>query len=134
MAGENPGYVAWLHTRPCIVCQTFRMVQTSPTEAHHTICDRGGNGRTHDEAAIPLCMCHHQGLRHDRDKMKLAIHQSKSAWVAAYGADYSLIQLVWIKYAPTMPKIPTKKRARAKIKGRGFGKQSRKLQSRGFRS
>jgi hypothetical protein len=37
-------------------------------------------------------MCHHQGLRHDRDTAKLAIHRGKSSWVTAYGPDTDYIE------------------------------------------
>lgn len=84
-------YLHAIHQLPCCVCEAFGFVQASPTEAHHTICGRYGNKRTPDRQAIPLCMCHHQGLRHDRDRSKLAIHQGKESWVKAYGPDTDYI-------------------------------------------
>lgn len=84
-------YLAAIHSLPCCVCEAFGMVQTSPTEAHHCICGRYSTKRVPDRQAIPLCMCHHQGLRHDRDRAKLAIHQGKASWVEAYGPDTDYI-------------------------------------------
>lgn len=89
--GRDPQYLSDLHQLSCCVCDAFGLTQTSPTEAHHVICGRFGNLRTPDRMAIPLCMCHHQGLRFDRDKSKLAIHNSKEEWVAEYGPDYDYI-------------------------------------------
>lgn len=85
-------YLAAIHDLPCCVCVAHGFAQTSPTEAHHTICGRHGHRRTSDKQAIPLCMCHHQGLRHDRDTAKLAIHRGKSSWVTAYGPDTDYIE------------------------------------------
>lgn len=84
-------YIAAIHNEPCCICEAFGFVQTSPTDAHHTICGRYGHLRTPDKQAIPLCKCHHQGLRFDRDKSKLAIHQGKESWVEAYGPDTDYI-------------------------------------------
>lgn len=89
LPAKDPAYIAAIHGLPCCVCVAFGLVQTSPTQAHHVIHDRYGRGKTPDGAAIPLCMCHHQGDRFDRDKSKLAIHRGKQAWRDAYGADYS---------------------------------------------
>lgn len=77
---------------PCVVCQMFGLTQTSTTDAHHPIHGRFGNRRAPDGAVIPLCKCHHQGLRFDRDKSKLAIHQGKIAWAEAYGNDYDFVK------------------------------------------
>lgn len=90
-AEKDPAYLAAVRTLPCVICVAFGFVQTSPTEAHHPICGRYGNHKAPDRHAIPLCMCHHQGLRHDRDRTKLAIHQGKETWVEAYGPDTDYI-------------------------------------------
>lgn len=89
--GKDPQYLSDLHRLPCCVCDAFGLTQTSPTEAHHVICGRYGNHKTPDRMAIPLCQCHHQGLRFDRDASKLAIHQGKQSWAAKYGPDYEYI-------------------------------------------
>lgn len=89
--GKDPQYLSDLHKLPCCVCDACGLTQTSPTEAHHVICERFSNQKTPDRMAIPLCMDHHQGLRGDRDKSKLAIHQGKESWVAEYGPDYDYI-------------------------------------------
>jgi len=89
--GRDTQYLSDLHSLPCCICEAFGLTQTSITEAHHVICGRYGNERTPDRMAIPLCQCHHQGLRFDRDKSKLAIHQGKETWAAEYGPDYEYI-------------------------------------------
>lgn len=89
--GKDAGYLVALHYLSCCVCDAFGLIQTSPTDAHHVICGRFGERKTPDRMAIPLCKCHHQGLRGDRDKSKLAIHKGKESWVAAYGPDYDYI-------------------------------------------
>lgn len=88
---EDKAYMSAVHDLPCCVCEAYGMIQTSPTEAHHPIHGRFGQRTAPDGATIPLCMCHHQGLRFDRDKSKLAIHQGKETWEAAYGRDYTYV-------------------------------------------
>ena len=78
---------------PCCVCVAFGLEQTSPTDAHHPICERYGTSRVPDSECVPLCKCHHQGLRFDRDKLKLAIHQGKESWIAAHGLDRDYIEM-----------------------------------------
>lgn len=87
-----PEYLSAIHRLPCCICRKDGLPQTSPTQAHHTICGRYSGKKTPDRDAIPLCMDHHQGMRHDRDRSKLAIHQSKAAWVAAHGPDTDYIE------------------------------------------
>lgn len=86
---KDSAHLAAIHTLPCQVCEAFGLAQTSPTEAHHPIHGRFSGMKAPDGAAIALCMCHHQGLRFDRDKDKLAIHQGKETWEAEYGRDYT---------------------------------------------
>jgi hypothetical protein len=81
-------YIARIHNLPCCICQAFGEVQTSPTQAHHTICGRYSQKRTPDKQAIPLCEGHHTGLM---DTSKLAIHKAKKTWVNKYGADTDYI-------------------------------------------
>ncbi len=85
---EDAPYMGKVRCLPCCICEAFGMAQTSHTEAHHPIHGRFSNEKAPDGAAIPLCMCHHQGLRFDRDRSKLAIHQGKETWDAEYGRDY----------------------------------------------
>ena len=87
-SGKNPVYLAAIHTLPCCICQAFGEVQTTPTEAHHTFCGRYSMAKTPDMQAIPLCDGHHQGKF---EAGKLAIHQSKAAWVEKYGPDTDYI-------------------------------------------
>lgn len=88
---KDPAYLVKVRALKCCICVAFGFRQTSETEAHHTIFERFGTLRTPDRQAIPLCQCHHQGLRFDRDKTKLAIHQGQATWVAAYGPDTDYI-------------------------------------------
>ena len=82
-AGRDPGYLARLHDLPCCICDAFGMRQSTPTEAHHIICGRGGNRKTPDDDAIPICRAHH---RTGEDGF-LAVHKHRKAWVEAYGLD-----------------------------------------------
>jgi hypothetical protein len=90
---DDKWYKGEVKKRPCCVCVAFGLEQTSPTDAHHPICERYGTARVPDSECIPLCKCHHQGLRFDRDKSKLAIHQGKESWMAAYGLDRDYIEM-----------------------------------------
>jgi len=77
---------------PCCICVKFGTVQTSKTEAHHCKSGRFSSAREDDINTIPLCMCHHQGLRFDRDKSKIAYHQGQETWEAAYGPDFGYLE------------------------------------------
>jgi len=89
-AARDRAYLAAIHDLPCAVCDAFGQVQTSRTEAHHTICGRYSQAKTPDRQAIPLCQEHHQGLDFITSD-KLAIHKGKESWVAAYGPDTDYI-------------------------------------------
>ncbi len=91
-ARSDPAYLVAVRRRRCCVCEKFGLVQTSPTEAHHPICGRYSTQKAPDRDALPLCCDHHQGLRFDRDRTKLAIHQGKASWVEAYGPDTDYIE------------------------------------------
>tara|TARA_R110000803_G_scaffold114512_2_gene182981 strand:+ start:82 stop:513 length:432 start_codon:yes stop_codon:yes gene_type:complete len=84
-------YMRKVRMLPCCICSNFGMIQTSPTDAHHWKSNRNSTARTPDGQAIPLCKCHHQGLRFDRDKTKIAYHQAQATWEAAYGPDTDYI-------------------------------------------
>lgn len=88
---KDTPYLRRVKTLPCCICENFGMVQTSPTDAHHTKSGRYGGRRTPDRQAIPLCKCHHQGLRADRDKSKIAYHQNQAEWERLYGPDTDYI-------------------------------------------
>lgn len=89
---RDKAHLAKVAQLPCAVCQRLGLIQTSRTTVHHTICGRYSQRRTPDREAIPLCDCHHQGLWHDRDRTKLAIHAGKESWVASYGEDTDYIE------------------------------------------
>lgn len=94
-ARKRPDYLAAVRVLPCVICASWGYAQTSPTQAHHPICGRGGSLKTPDVAAIPLCEGHHQG---DFDAGKIAIHRDRAAWVDAYGPDTDYI-------APTQDRL-----------------------------
>jgi len=81
-------YLGVVRQLPCCICQAFGEVQTSASEAHHTICGRYSQRKTPDRQVIPLCDGHHQG-KFDTDK--LAIHNGKESWAAKYGPDTDFI-------------------------------------------
>lgn len=85
---KNPDYLRRVRELPCCICEAFGEQQLSPTHAHHVICGRGGNTKTPDEMAIPLCEGHHQGLF---DTSKLAIHNGTRTWAEKYGPDTDYI-------------------------------------------
>jgi len=83
----NLAYLAIVRQQPCCICERFGLVQTTPTEAHHVICARGGNRKTPDDDAIPVCRAHH---RTGEDGF-LSVHKHRKAWVAAYGLDMDYV-------------------------------------------
>jgi hypothetical protein len=87
-AKARPDYLEAVRGLPCIICQTWGETQTTPTEAHHPICDRHGTRKAPDVDALPVCHSHHTG---DFDSSKIAIHRDRAAWVDAYGSDREYI-------------------------------------------
>lgn len=83
-ASSDPAYLARVRELPCVICQAHGEPQNSPTQAHHCIHGRGGNRKTPDRMAIPLCEGHHQGLF---DRSKVALHVEPSRWKVLYGKD-----------------------------------------------
>jgi len=80
---KDKKYLEAIHNLPCCICEAFGHRQTTPTQAHHTICGRYSQRKTPDRQAIPLCYHHHQG--------EDGIHQGKRSWVAKYGQDTDYI-------------------------------------------
>lgn len=88
MGMKDPAYLSAIHNLPCVICEKIGVNQTTPTEAHHTICGRYSQRKTPDRDAIPLCASHHRlGLNGD-----LAIHNGKKSWVKQYGLDTDYIE------------------------------------------
>lgn len=87
-AEKNRGYLERVRGLPCCICEAWGFSQTSPTAAHHPICERHGNEKAPDHEAIPLCEGHHQG---DFDTSKIAIHRDRKAWVEWFGSDREYI-------------------------------------------
>ena len=86
----SPGYLQAVRQLPCAICEAFGEMQNSPTTAHHWIMGRGGNRKTPDQQAIPLCDGHHQGTF---DTTKIAIHREPEAWREAYGSDRDYVSV-----------------------------------------
>ena len=51
---RHPGYLQWIRTLPCSVCQTTRAVEAAHTGPH------GLSQKSSDLWAIPLCARHHR--------------------------------------------------------------------------
>ena len=51
---RHPGYLQWIRTLPCSVCQTTRAVEAAHTGPH------GLSQKSSDLSAIPLCVTHHR--------------------------------------------------------------------------
>lgn len=81
--GRDPAYLAAIHDLPCCICVAWGFPQTTPTQAHHTICGRYGQRKTPDRQAIPLCWWHHQGPD--------GIHTRRKWWVETFGQDTDFI-------------------------------------------
>ena len=90
MTKKHPAYLKAVRELPCVICEAFGEIQTSPTTAHHPICERYSFAKVPDREAIPLCDGHHQG---DRDTSKIAIHRGKETWVSKYGSDREYIAI-----------------------------------------
>ncbi len=69
--GKDALYLAWLHTLPCVICESLRLAmveagfhdavspQFGRTEAAH-VGARGLSQKCPDREAIPLCRNHHR--------------------------------------------------------------------------
>ena len=87
---KDPQYLSDLHDLPCCICEYYDMRQRSETTAHHWIMGRGGNRKTPDGEAIPLCDGHHQGRF---DTSKVAVHQQPDAWRKQFGTDRDWVSI-----------------------------------------
>ena len=83
-AESDPAYLRKVRALPCIICWEYGLPQNSPSTAHHWIMGRGGNRKTPDREAIPLCDGHHQGTF---DTSKVALHRNPAEWERLYGRD-----------------------------------------------
>lgn len=87
---RDPDYLERVRQLPCCICEAFGFTQTSPTQAHHVICGRGGFRKSPDRMSIPLCDGHHLG---DFDVSKIAIHRDRALWVDWYGEDTEYVAI-----------------------------------------
>lgn len=79
----DPAHLARVRGLGCCICEAYGLPQSTPTEAHHPICERYSTERVPDAEAIPLCAAHHR----TGEDGYLAIHVHRAAWVSAYGSD-----------------------------------------------
>ena len=76
-------HMARVRALPCCICVSFGFRQTTPTEAHHAICDRHGFEKVPDHETVSLCRTHHR----TGENGFIAIHRGKETWVQHYGSD-----------------------------------------------
>jgi hypothetical protein len=82
---KDPEYLARVAELPCIVCEAYGEPQRTRTTVHHVIHGRGGNRKTPDRMAIPLCADHHLLGGNG----KLALHSEPTKWKRLYGEDHT---------------------------------------------
>lgn len=56
---DDPARLAFIRTLPCFICEAYRLLQKSKTEAAH-IGQRGIGQKCSDTEAAPLCAHHHR--------------------------------------------------------------------------
>jgi hypothetical protein len=56
---EDPAYLDWIRTQPCVLCVSWGMFQKRITEAAH-VGMRGMSQKCSDRETIPLCAEHHR--------------------------------------------------------------------------
>lgn len=81
--GDDPKYLVWVRTLPCLVCQFSGLHQETRTEAAHLGLSesRRGIGQKYPDAeAGPLCQWHHVSGSD-------AIHRLGPAWWLHHGID-----------------------------------------------
>ena len=74
---EGRKHMALVAACPCVICQRW------PVQVHHVIHDRFSQRKSWDTETISLCLEHHN-----------ALHADKTAWRAAYGADWEYLPVV----------------------------------------
>jgi len=101
---EDPAYLAWVRTLPCICCRHEGRAQTSRTEAHHIRRKADGtcygtSQKAHDREAIPLCSgSHHWNGVHCASTL------SHHAFESTYGNERDLLAETHTQ--PGMPPAP----------------------------
>lgn len=58
MAGEDPGFVAFVRQQQCLMAAHDPCY--GPVQAHHAGIDKGMSQRDHDTTCVPLCLKHHR--------------------------------------------------------------------------
>jgi len=65
---DDPEYLNWIRTLPCLVCALFKRLQFGCTEAAH-VGQRGLGQKCSDREAIPLCRLHHREGEHAHHRL-----------------------------------------------------------------
>lgn len=85
MAGEDPDYLERVVALTCCAAGLSRC--NGPIQAHHPVYGRsarapvkGGDRRSHDHTAIPLCMGHHTAFHASSQPFKVLVRHEKAAW------------------------------------------------------
>lgn len=78
MAGENPGYLAWLRQQPCVLGHLNQC--RGHIEAHHHTHGRGLGQKSSDRYAMPLCHRHHMDFHNARGHFRGATHADRTAF------------------------------------------------------
>ena len=74
---EGKRHMALVAACPCVICGSHQV------QVHHVIHDRFSQRKSWDTETISLCLEHHN-----------ALHADKTAWRAAYGADWEYLPVV----------------------------------------
>lgn len=78
MAGEVPGYTAWLRAQRCVLGE--RMECAGPMVAHHHTHRRPFSRRAHDKDAMPFCDKHHVQFHNAAGFFKEMRHAERTAF------------------------------------------------------
>jgi hypothetical protein len=123
----DPGFLAFLRTKPCCCCGARPPVQA----AHIRIGLFAKGMKPHDKHAVPLCQwCHLDGpeAQHKMNETEfwrmweLDPFEIAAKLYAEYGGDGGHARKPRTTIKPRLPK-----EKRAKIQSRGFGPQKRKF-------
>lgn len=123
----DPGYLAWLRKRPCIICQ-----KPGPSDPAHIRFgsavygkrDTGAGEKPDDRWAIPMCRKHHSE-QHSMNENDFWFYAMVDPLFCAksYYAEYGGTGGKPRRRTTIKPRLP--KETRAKINSRGFGPQKR---------
>lgn len=99
---EDPKYLAWIRTFPCIVC-----FQTRNIEACHTPGERGLSQKADDRRAVAMCRHHHRQQTRMGWKNFIQFHQlDLEFWIDLLSARPHLTRIGESWYAEFTQKDP----------------------------